>query len=71
MSEPLTDSPAVPAVKVRSSTLIQFPALASETTLIVHWPPVTATGTTRWIHPPAETGRSVRCSLPPQFLRAR
>jgi hypothetical protein len=70
MSAPLIDSPVVPDVKVRSSTLIQLPAFASLLTLIVHWLFVTLTGTTIRSQPLAETGRSVRCSAPPQFFRA-
>ncbi|ODA75181.1 hypothetical protein APS67_000342 [Streptomyces sp. AVP053U2] len=71
MSAPLTARPEVPGAKVRSSTLIQLPASASLLTLIVHWLFVTLTGTTIRIQSLADTGRSVRCSGPPQFLRAR
>jgi hypothetical protein len=63
--------PAVPEVNVRSSTLIQLPAFASELMLIVHWLFVTATGVTIRIQPLDETGMSVRCSEPPQFFSAR
>lgn len=70
MSAPWIDVPPVPDAKVRSSTLIQLPAFASLLMLMVHWLVVTATGTTIRIQPLAETGRSVRCSAPPQFFSA-
>ena len=65
------DRPVVPDAKVRSSTLIQLPALASELMLIVHWLFVTAIEVTIRIQPLAETGMSVRCSALPQFFSAR
>src|SRR3954454_4689888 len=70
MSAPLMLRPVDPEGNVRSSTLIQLPALASELMLIVHWLFVTAMEVTMRTQPLLETGRLVRCSVLPQFFSA-
>lgn len=71
MSVPLTDRPEVPGVRLRSSALTRLPTWAWELMPTVHWLFVTRTGVTIRIQPLADTGRSVRCSAPPQFFTAR